>query len=151
MKEIEEDAERYRAMAADYLETVSAGASCLVVSPTHAEAAAITAEIRRQLRLAGKLGGEERQFSRLVAVQASEAERGQATTYRAGDVLQWHQNAAGGVVRGQRTVVGDPAAVPVHLADRFSLYRAEPISLAVGDKIRFTGNVKAWGKAEHKL
>jgi conjugative relaxase-like TrwC/TraI family protein len=148
VKEISDDAERYRAMAADYVETVSAGATCLVVSPTHAEAAAITAEIRRQLRQAGKLGGDEREFSRLVAVNASEAERGQVSTFRPGDVLQFHQNAKGGFVRGQRLTVANPAAVPVHLADKFSLYRPQTVTLAAGDIIRFTGNVKAF-RSDH--
>ena len=50
----------------------------------------------------GKLGGEEREFTRLVQVNATEAERGQATTYRPGDVLQFHQNAKGGFTKGER-------------------------------------------------
>ena len=84
VQEIADDAERYRAMAADYVQTVAAGTSCLVISPTHAEAGLITAEIRTQLRDSGKLGVEERAFTRLVAVNASEAERGQVSTYQAG-------------------------------------------------------------------
>jgi conjugative relaxase-like TrwC/TraI family protein len=146
--EIGDDAERYRAMAADYLQAVNDGASCLVVSPTHAEAAAITREIRGQLRAAGKLGTDEREFTRLVQVNASEAERGQATTYRPGDVIQFHQNAKGGYVKGQRRTVADPAAVPVKHAASFSLYRPEAVRLAKGDLIRFTGTVKAY-RSDH--
>ena len=142
--EIGEDAARYRAMAAEYLQAVGSGTSCLVVSPTHKEAAAITAEIRSQLRQAGKLGEEERPFNRLVAVDASEAQRGLATTYRPGDVIQFHQNAKGGFTKGDRLVVGDPAAVPLSEAEKFTLYRPETVGLSVGDKIRFTGNVKAF-------
>ena len=148
VREIEADADRYRAMAADYVQTVQSGASCLVVSPTHAEAAAVTAAIRGRLRDVGLLAGDERQFSRLVAVNASTAERGQATTYRAGDVVQFHQNAKGGFTKGQRIVIDDPATVPVHLADKFSLYRKQAVSLAPGDKIRFTGSVKAF-RSDH--
>jgi ATP-dependent exoDNAse (exonuclease V) alpha subunit len=123
--------------------------SVLVVSPTHAEAAAITAEIRSQLRAAGKLGQEEREFTRLVQVNASEAERGQAFTYQTGDVIQFHQNAKGGFVKGQRLTVTDAAKLPLDQAARFSLYRPVAESLAVGDKIRFTNTVEAY-KGGHK-
>ena len=146
--EVEDDTARYQAMAAEYLQAVGSGTSCLVVSPTHKEAAAITAEIRSQLRQAGKLGTQEREFTRLVAVNASEAERGQATTYRPGDIIQFHQNAKGGFKKGERLTVTDPAALPLSEAGKFSLYRPEAVGLSVGDKIRFTGNVKAY-KGDH--
>jgi len=135
-------------MAADYVQAVQGGAAwndVLVVAPTHHEAGFITGEIRRQLREAGKLAGDEREFTRLVAVDASEAERGQATTYRVGDVIQFHQNARGGFVKGQRIVVTDPAKAPLAEAARFSIYRAEKINLAAGDVLRFTGTAKTLG------
>jgi len=138
-------AERYKAMAAEFvasweeLKQVKESDRVLCVSPTHAEAALITTEIRSRLREAGKLG-EEQKLTRLVAVDASEAERGLATTYQVGDVLQFHQNAKG-YKKGQRVVVTDPAQVPVSQSARFSIYRPQAISLAVGDRVRFTGTV----------
>lgn len=143
VREIADSGERFKALAAEYVQAVKDDASCLIVSPTHAEAARITEEIRSQLRAAGRLGREEREFTRLVAVNASEAERGQASTYRPGDVIQFHQNARGGFKKGDRLVVADPAVVPVGEAGKFSLYRQESIGLAVGDKLRFTGTVKS--------
>jgi hypothetical protein len=122
----------------------------LVISPTHHEASLITAEIRRQLRDAGELGTEEREFEKLVNTNASEAERGLATTYLPGDVLVFHQNAAGKIAKGSRLVVSDPANVPVGEASKFQLFRPEKIMLAEGDKIRFTGTVKTLD-GEHKL
>ena len=122
--------ERYRQIAADYVDSLEGSlplAGVLVVAPTHAEANAITGEIRQQLRDAGKLG-EEREFTRLVQVDTSEAERGQAYTYRPGDVLQFHQDAKGGFNKGDRLVVTDPAAVPLAEASKFSVYRTEKIS-----------------------
>ena len=92
----------------------------------------ITQEIRSQLRAAGKLGAEDHEFTRLVAVNASEPERGQATTFRPGDVLQFHQNAPG-FTKGERLSVTDPAAVPLEHAARSS---------------RFTGRRRSpWPKA----
>jgi conjugative relaxase-like TrwC/TraI family protein len=142
VREIADDAERCRAIAADYVQAATDGASCLVVSPTHREAAGITAEIRRQLRQAGKLGSEETTLTHLVNANASEAERGQAVTYRPGDVLIFHQNAKG-FAKGERITVADPAAVPLEHAGKFSLYRPQAIVLAAGDRIRFTGTVEA--------
>ena len=140
VKELGDDAERVRQVAAEYLDATRDGKSILVVSPTHREAAAITDAIRTELRSAGKLGGEDHAFSRLVAVDSTEAERGQATTYRAGDVLQFHQNAKGGFKKGDRLTVADPAAVPLAEAAKFSLYRPASIGLAEGDAIRFHGH-----------
>ena len=147
---------RYKDMAAEFvagweeLKSVRENERLLVVSPTHAEAAKITAEIRSQLRAAGKLGTEERTFTRLVAADSTEAERRLASTYRAGDVLQFHQNAKGGFRKGQRLTVTDPASVPLAEAGKFSLYRPEAISLAAGDRIRFTGTVET-EDGKHKL
>ena len=140
-------------MAADYVHALAGGMAwddVLVISPTHAEADRITQEIRSQLRDCGKLGQDEREFTRLVQVDTSVAEREQAMTYQQGDVIQFHQNCKGGFVKGQRYLVSDPAAVPLEHAVRFSLYRTKKISLAAGDVIRFTGKVKAMG-ADHVL
>lgn len=139
------DAERHAAMAADYVEARQGGMAwndVLCVAPTHAEANAVTAAIRQRLRDDGQLSGEEREFTRLVQVKTTEAERGQALTYRVGDVLQFHQNAQGGFAKGDRLIVTDPAQVPLSEAGKFALYRPEKIGLAEGDVIRFTGTVK---------
>jgi conjugative relaxase-like TrwC/TraI family protein len=143
------DEDRYRHIGADYVQALKDKKTVLVISPTHREAGLITQEIRSQLRDAGKLGGEEIEFTRLVAANASEAERSQATTYRPGDVIQFHQNAKG-FTKGDRLTVIDPATVPLSEAAKFSLYRPEKISLAAGDVIRFTGTVKTLDD-EHKL
>ena len=85
-----------------------------------------------------------------MPVEASEAERGQVSTYQPGQVLQFHQNAKGGFESGQRITVTDPAAVPVEHAGKFQLYQPETIRLAAGDVIRFTGTVKT-RDGEHTL
>ncbi|KAJ3077635.1 hypothetical protein HK102_005073 [Quaeritorhiza haematococci] len=149
VKEVASPADRYGQIAAEYLKALEDKKSVLVVSPTHSEAAKITREIRDVLREAGRLGSEERGFTRLVPVNASEAERGQASTYRMGDVLQFHQNAKG-FKKGERFTITDTADVPVSEAAKFSLYRPEAVALASGDKIRFTGTVKTCD-GKHKL
>lgn len=141
VRELGDATDRYRHVAADYLQALAERKTCLVVSPTHAEAARIAHEIRFQLRDAGKLG-QDRAFTKLVAAEASVAERGEAAAYRPGDVLVFHQNAKG-FKKGERVTVTSPAAVPREFADRFSLYRPEAIDLAEGDRLRFTGTVKS--------
>jgi len=151
IKEMVSPDHRYQQIAADYLQALKDKKSVLVVSPTHEEAGRVTHEIRSRLRQAGKLGKDERAFTRLVAVGGvSEAMLGLASTYRPGDVIQFHENAKGGFTKGDRLVVTDPAAVPLSEAAKFSLYRPETILLAKHDKIRFTGTVKTLD-GEHKL
>jgi hypothetical protein len=142
VKEVVSDDDRYRQIAGDYMQALKDNKTVLVVSPTHAEAAKVTQAIRSEFRQAKKLGKEERTFTRLVAVgNVSEPMRGLATTYRPGDVIQFHQNAKG-FTKGDRLTVTDPAKVPLSEAKHFQLYRPEQIALSVGDKIRGTGTVK---------
>jgi conjugative relaxase-like TrwC/TraI family protein len=147
--EIIDDAKREAAIAAEYVHALKDKASVILVSPTHAEAARVTQAIREQLRAAGKLETEEAKFDRLVQVNATEAERKLATTYRVNDVLQFHQNAKGHK-KGERLLVTDPAKVPLSEAAKFSLYRPEEVRLSVGDKIRGTGTAKTLD-GKHKL
>lgn len=142
------DGDRDRQLAADYLESVTAGKSVLAVSPTHAEGAAITAAIRQALRDGGRLGTEDRTMTRLVRIDLSDAERGQAENYQPGDVLQFHQNAAG-YKMGQRVVVGEGTELPLDRADRFQVFRPQAIPLAVGERIRVTHGGKT--RDGHKL
>jgi ATP-dependent exoDNAse (exonuclease V) alpha subunit len=149
VKEITDPAERNRAMAEEYVKALSDKESVLLVSPTHAEARAITREIRSLLRETGTLGKDEREFTRLVQVDTSEPERREATTYEPGDVIQFYQNAKGGFVKGERLTVSDPAEAPLEHADKFALYRPESVLLAAGDRIRFTAPVQD-KKRDHK-
>lgn len=141
VKEVIDDATRYRQMAAEYVQALADKKTVLCISPTWAEARCITQEIRAELRAAGLLGTEEREFTRLVAANASDAERGLTTTYCPGDVLQFHQNAKG-FKKGDRFIVTDPANVPLTAAKAFQLYRPEKLALSAGDRIRFTATVK---------
>jgi conjugative relaxase-like TrwC/TraI family protein len=131
------DEERDQRLAADYVTSVNAGQSVLVVSPTHAEGAAITTSIREKLREESRLTGEEQQFSRLVRVDLTEAERGRADRYCDGDVIQFHQNAKG-FTKGQRLVVNEGTKLPLDQAERFHVYRPQVIPLAVGERVRIT-------------
>jgi conjugative relaxase-like TrwC/TraI family protein len=137
-------AERYRLLAADYVDaTRPAGPgakepSALVIAPTHAEGARVTAEIRNRLAGEGRLG-EEREFLRLQPLHLTEAQRKDALSYEPGDLLQFHQNAPGHR-RGERLVAGEGTGLPLAQAARFQVYRSGTLHAAVGDRIRVTQN-----------
>ncbi len=135
------DEDRYRVMARDYVEAVTAmapGDKALVVSPTHREGDRITAEIRSQLKIDGRLGKQERELSVLSNANLTEAERRDPINYAPGDVLVFHQNAKG-YKKGERLVVRDKP-LPLDQAARFQLFRRGSLAVAPGDVVRVTRN-----------
>ena len=152
LREMDAD-QRHEALATDYAVAVKDGKSALVISPTHAEGERVTREIRAKLKAARKLAEDEREFIQLKNLQWTEAQRGDARNYRAGQVVQFHQNLAG-FQRGERVMVtawddhgvavvrqnGKTASLPLDMTARFQVYEARQIALAVGDWIRITQN-----------
>jgi len=94
LREMDAD-QRHEALATDYTAAVSEGKSALVISPTHAEGERVTREIRAKLKAARKLAADEYEFIQLKNLQWTEAQRGDARNYQAGQVVQFHQNLAG--------------------------------------------------------
>ncbi|QDU45223.1 Multifunctional conjugation protein TraI [Symmachiella dynata] len=143
------DDQRDRQLAVDYVASVLKGKTALVVSPTHAEGDRITSEIRRSLKAEGTIGTDERTFEVLQNSYLTEAERGDGVNYRAGDVLQFHQNAKG-FRRGERVTADDIENLPFDQANRFQVFQARTLALAQGDKIRITHNGQT-ADGKHKL
>ena len=135
-------------MASDYIQSLK---ECkkwddvLVVSPTHAEGERITERIRGMLRLEGRLGKDEREFTRLVPANLTEAERGEARNFGPGgvDVLQFHENGKG-YKTGTRIRVeeANSSSLPIDQAAKFQAYRSAVLKLATGDVVRFTSGGK---------
>lgn len=151
--EIENDAERYRLLAHDFLELSRHGSTPLVVSPTHAEGAKVTAAIR-EAKQEARLLGAEKPFIQFHNLQWEEADRRRAENYREGLVVQFHQNVHG-IRRGDlfrvtgRDEAGEVRAVndagreislPLKDAGRFQVFEQREINLARGDRIRITRN-----------
>jgi hypothetical protein len=113
------------------------GKAVLVVSPTHAEGGRIAEAIRDELKRSGRLG-EERTLRTWVPLHRTEAERGQASLYSAGEMVQFHR-AAPGHQSGSRLVVGE-GDVPLRHADRFQVYAPRELAVAAGDRLRVTAN-----------
>lgn len=154
-----EGEERYRRIAADYVEATGQTGrdgkhkTALVVSPTHAEGRCVTEEIRTELKAAGRLKAAEREFTVLKALGLTEAQRRDAGSFQAGEVIQFHQNAKG-FKRGERVTVtqadaggvqvlradGTVTALPLSEARKFQVYETEQLALAAGDRVRITMN-----------
>ncbi|MFN0007207.1 MAG: MobF family relaxase [Planctomycetota bacterium] len=130
--------ERYQALARDYIDTVRAGRTALVVSPTHLEGEWITHDIRAQLKAARELGSHERTFQVLENANLTEAERRDTVNYSAGDVAVFHQNGKG-FTKSERVTVGDHAP-PVDQAARFQVFHARNLAIAPGEVLRITRN-----------
>jgi len=153
VKEVGEK-DRYKQLAASYLAAVKEKtrdgkpATALVVSPTHAEGARITATIRAALKAEGKLGREQT-ITAWAPANLTEAQKGDVTNYEAGDLLRFHQNAEGHR-KGSGVIVAEGEKLPVQFADRFELFRPMQLSLAAGDHIRVTAGGKT-KDGKHRL
>ena len=154
--EVEDETERYRLLAEDYLKLSRKDSLPLVVSPTHAEVAKATAAIREAKREAGKLG-VERPFIQLHPLQWEDADKRRGENYQARLVVQFHQNAPG-ILRGERfRIVGSDAKagvkaandagrgiiLPLDEAQKFQVFEEREIHLARGDRLRITRNGKS--------
>lgn len=149
-----DDSHRYQHLAAAYLLATSerkkdgTAKSALVVSPTHAEGARITAAIRTELESKGKLT-KERTIQAWVARHLTDAQKSDMDEYSSGDLVQFAQNARGHT-KGDRLVIREEIVPPVELAGRFEVYRPVELPLAAGDRIR----INAGGKTKdgnHRL
>lgn len=142
------ETERYKSLAEDYVATVDAGKSALVVSPTHLESEWITDEIRSRLKTLGRLGSGERRLNTLENANLTEGERADAVNYDAGDVLVFHQNAKG-FTKGQRVTAG-VSSLPLAQADKFQVFHPGTLHIAPGELIRITRNGMT-ADGEHRL
>jgi hypothetical protein len=152
LREMDAD-KRHDALAMDYVAAVKSGKSALVISPTHFEGERVTREIRVKLKVANKLGHDEREFVQLKNLQWTQAQRADARNYQTGMVIQFHQNVTG-FRRGERVTVtarsehgvfitrqsGETILLPLDMAARFQVYEPQKIALAAGDWIRITQN-----------
>lgn len=147
--------DRYVKLANTYLGAIGKDKSSLIVAPTHAEARAVTNEIRFQLQNQGKLNKNEKSFIQYQSLNLSDAEKSETRTYekQQGLIVQFHQNTKGDFNRGDRYRVMKATegkvellsldgvqrkSLPMNTPDRFEVYSESELKIAVGDKIRFS-------------
>lgn len=154
VREVADDADRHRALAWEYAESLARGQQVLAISPTRCEGARVTEAIRAELRNAGLIGGDEHTVMRLDPRHLTDAEKRDATAYTQGDVLQFIRATRGVAERGERLAVcghdgdairvfdaaGKECCIPLTAVERFQVYRPQALPLAIGDRIRMTQN-----------
>ena len=145
-----EKGQEYSPLAADYLNAVKQKESVLVVSPTHAEGAKVTHEIRSRLRESGQLGSDEHELLRLVPLHWTEAQRGDKQQFSGEEVLQFHRKA-GTFLAGERLKASEVLPqLSEKVARSTAAYGENSIKLSTGDTVRITANGKTKDGA-HRL
>ncbi len=152
-----------QAAAADYVQTRRSGRSVLVIAPRRDEGRELSAVVREQIRKENWLG-KERTFMQLARVEGSTSDRSRSDFYQRGQIVQFHQNAPGFRAGSRWKVVGhDPfrnvvvkngwslKSLPLGKAERFGVFDAKTIRIAVGDDIRITNNGRAFTATESVL
>ena len=127
-------------LVADYLESSAKGREVLAIAPTHAEKDALTLAVRAGLKAKGLVAEEEHVIDTLIPVHLTDAEKSDLSRFDGSEILQWHRNG-GAYKAGDRVRVSDlKAGKKLGPASTFAVYRPAQIALAVGDRIRVTGN-----------
>jgi conjugative relaxase-like TrwC/TraI family protein len=143
-------------VANEYSEALKAKENVLIVATTHAQGKAVTETIREKLKTEGYLDGNEQVFKTQKNLSYTDAQKQDSANYSKGMIVQFHQNAKGGIKRGTKYHVSgknengevllaienkkEKIKLPLKEASKFSVYSSEEMSLAMGDKIRVTQN-----------
>jgi ATP-dependent exoDNAse (exonuclease V) alpha subunit len=161
-------AERYRAIADDYLRSYQAGQRTLVVSPANEERRELNRVIRELLVERGEVAREGVELATLTNLDLTRAQRAHARHYAAGDVIRFRRGsaklgvAAGGYAtveasdtkRNLLRIKNESGAIVEYAPGRFrgvEVFRAESRNLAAGDRIQFRAPDRALGVANGEL
>ena len=149
VREVDQE-ELCHTIAKDYANELERNRTALVVSPTNSQGRKLTAAIRQELRDRKHVAEESKIFVKLEPLHYTESERRDAAFYQPGHMIVFHQNAPGHR-KGERILVtSTPDSELLNYASRFSVYRTDYLSIAQGDRVRFTANVMT-KDGQHRL
>jgi conjugative relaxase-like TrwC/TraI family protein len=150
--------ERYQFLAADYVASVKAGKSALIVSPTWREIETVTGEVRARLKAGQLLGENETAVPVHHALKWTRAQKRDLRNYRPGLVLTFHRGTkdfapgewaevirAGSDTLQVRKPHGQPVSVTKKQAGCFDVAKVEELPVATGDRLLIQGNCQAAG------
>jgi conjugative relaxase-like TrwC/TraI family protein len=147
-------ADRYRAIAEDYLRSYQAGQRTLVVSPANEERRELNRTIRELLVERGQVGRDGFELPILTSLDLTRAQRAHARHYAEGDVIRFRRGSVKlGIERGSyatveasdvrhdRLTIRTSAGVAIEYAPQrlrgVEVFRPESRTLSVGDRIQF--------------
>ena len=168
IQEIADDDARLAAIAEKQIEALKARRSSLIIAPTHGECRAIAGAVRKAMKEKGLLSDSEHSVTRLERLNLTDSQQRDAVTYELGQIVEFHRIAKGAVHRGVQekrfksgeqwevlrreegaVILGKDGVekqLPLDQTRKFSVFEREKITLAIGDRIRFTKNVKHRGQ-----
>jgi conjugative relaxase-like TrwC/TraI family protein len=112
----------------------------LVIDPTHKDGDALSDKLRELRKDKGLIDRQDKTFTRLVAIDMTDAQKSDADYYGGGEIIQFFRNS-GPFKAGQRVKASDMLAQLGKLkAGHFAVFREEELKLAKGDAVRITNN-----------
>jgi hypothetical protein len=168
IQEIPDDAGRLAAIAEKHIEALRAQTSSLIIAPTHGECRGIAGAVRQAMKKKGLLSGTEYSVTRLQRLNLTDSQQQDPVTYEPGQIVEFHRIPKGAVRRGVKekrfnsgeqwevlrreegaVIVGKGGVekqLPLDQAAKFSVFEREEMTLTIGDRVRFTKNVRHRGQ-----
>ncbi len=155
VQEIPDEGKLFKAAADDYVQTITAGKSCVAISPVWAEIRAFTAEVRTRLKAIERIAPEDKTFATVFSLQWTREECRRVEQYEVGDALTFHR-AAEGFAKHEKVVVArreadrlvvrgddgkDRQLEPKRTAG-FDVGVIREIPVAMGDRLLIRANLK---------
>ena len=149
--------QRQSVLAKDYINAIEEGKTALVVAPTRAECAEVTAGIRKELKERGKLKGGI-SWDVLRDLSWTEAQKSDWGHYQAGQVVRFNGHVKGFALGERVEVIGADGKVvrvrsrgafkdkikllPLKEWEKFNVYEPEKIEISEGERIRTRINTR---------
>lgn len=156
IKEIPEHDKRIEAIADEYIKSMRAKKSALIISPTHNEGDMINNVVRHKLKQQGIIKGKEREFTTLKNLSFTDSQKQDEKLYNDTQVIRFINHQKGGYKAAKHYEVLSPKPnQPVQIKDietgkvlplphqkphNYHVYKKIKTRLAKGDSIRLTQN-----------
>jgi len=139
-------------LVTDYVAALKKKKTGLVISPTHAQGDAVTAEIRKRLQELQLIGQRESTLTRFMNLNFTQAAKQDFRSYEAGQWVQFNQHHKK-IKRGSAWQVKSVADKTVTITNeqgfelplplqtgQFDVFKKSEIGISKGDKVRITHN-----------